>query len=140
MTENCHFIELKRVVAEVGNLTAIEGGRDIPFEIRRIYYITGVPNNVVRGFHAHRKLEQVLVCLNGTVKIRIKTPCHEEIVPLCENSNGLYIGHMVWREMFDFSPGAVLMVMASEHYTEDDYIRDHTAYINEARSYFQNEE
>lgn len=118
----------------MGALTAIEGAQDIPFEVRRVYYETDVPQGVTRGFHSHRQLEQVLLCLHGSIKIRVKTPWEEEVVPLSENSNGLYIGHMVWREMFDFSPGAVLLVLASEHYTEADYIRDEHEYLTEASS------
>ena len=139
MVENCHYIEFKRVSGDVGALTAIEGAREAPFEIQRVYYITGVPEGVTRGFHSHRKLEQVLLCLNGSVKIRVKTPFEEEVVPLQENSKGLYIGHMVWREMFDFTPGAVLMVLASEHYTEEDYIRNYAKYMEEAVPYFKKE-
>ncbi len=139
MVKNCHYIDFKRVRGDVGALTAIEGSGDAPFEIRRVYYITGVPEGVTRGFHSHRELEQVLLCLNGRVKIRIKTPFEEEIIPLQEDSKGLYIGHMVWREMFDFTPGAVLMVLASEHYTEEDYIRDYAKYMEEAIPYFKKE-
>ena len=136
MLKNCRMIPFKRINGSLGALTAVEGGQDVPFEIRRIYYITGVPRNVTRGFHSHQALEQVLLCLNGSVRIRVKTPFEEEIVPLTEDSHGLYIGHMVWREMFDFTPGAVLMVLASEHYTEDDYIRDYETYLEKATSYF----
>lgn len=140
MLKNCGMIPFKRISGSLGSLTAIEGNQDTPFDIKRIYYITGVPKDAIRGFHSHRKLEQVLLCLNGSVKIRIKTPFEEEIVELNENSCGLYIGHMVWREMFAFSPGAVLMVMASEHYTEDDYIRDYETYLDEAAAYFRRRE
>lgn len=141
MLKNCRMISFKRISGPLGFLTAIEGNQETPFDIKRIYYITGVPGDVTRGFHSHRKLEQVLLCLNGSVKIRVKTPFEEEIVTLNEDSCGLYIGHMVWREMFDFTPGAVLMVMASEHYNEDDYIRDYEAYLDEAVPYFtRNEE
>ncbi len=136
MLTNCCMIPFKRISGSLGSLTAIEGNQDVPFDIKRIYYITGVPGDVTRGFHSHRKLEQVLLCLNGSVKIRVKTPFDEEVVALNEDSCGLYISHMVWREMFDFTPGAVLMVMASAHYTEDDYIRDYEAYLNEAVPYF----
>jgi hypothetical protein len=94
MVKNCHYIDFKRVRGDVGALTAIEGSGDAPFEIRRVYYITGVPEGVTRGFHSHRELEQVLLCQNGRVKIRIKTPFEEEIIPLQEDSKGLYIGHM----------------------------------------------
>lgn len=134
MVQNCRMIAFKRIVGASGALTAIEGVQDIPFEVRRVYYITDVPGGVARGFHSHRQLEQVLLCLHGNMKIRVKTLCEEEVIPLSENSEGLYIGHMVWREMFDFSPGAVLLVLASEHYTEADYIRDEQKYLAEARS------
>lgn len=137
MLTNCHMIQLKRIGGDLGALTALEGAREVPFDIKRVYYITDVPENVTRGFHSHRKLEQVLLCLHGSVKIRVKTPLEEEVIPLKEDSEGLYIGHMVWREMFDFTPGAVLMVLASEHYTEDDYIRDYEKYMNEAVPYFE---
>lgn len=139
MLKNCHMVQFKRISGDLGALTAIEGAQEVPFEVKRVYYITNVPGDETRGFHSHRSLEQVLLCLHGTVKIRVKTPFAEEIVPLEENSEGLYIGHMVWREMFDFSPGAVLLVLASEHYTEDDYIRDYNDYIKEAAPYFTRE-
>lgn len=131
------MVDLKRIQGELGALTAVEGAGDVPFEIRRIYYITCVPQNVTRGFHSHRHLEQVLICVNGEIKIRVKTPYEEEIVQLRDNSKGLYIGNMVWREMFDFTPGAVLLVLASEHYSEDDYIRDYSTYEKEAVKYFE---
>lgn len=136
MIQNCRMTDFKRISSGQGALTAIEGEQDIPFTVHRVYYITDVASDVVRGFHAHRQLEQVLLCLHGSVKIRTKTPYEEEVVALSENSKGLYIGHMVWREMFDFTPGAVLMVLASEHYTEDDYIRDYQQYAEEAILYF----
>lgn len=130
------MLRFKRTGGTLGSLTAIEGGQDAPFNIKRIYYITDVPGDVTRGFHSHRKLEQVLLCLYGSVKIRVKTPFEEEVIRLKEDSRGLYIGHMVWREMFDFSSGAVLMVLASEHYDERDYIRSYQAYLAEAVPYF----
>ena len=130
------MIRFRDIHGPLGHLTPIEAGEDVPFDVRRIYYITGVPGGVTRGFHSHRQLEQVLICLNGSVKIRIKTPHEEQIVELNDPAEGLYIGHMVWREMFDFSEQAVLMVLASEHYTESDYIRDYIAYEEEAIPYF----
>jgi len=133
---NCKSITIPEFSGALGQLNAIEGGLDIPFEVKRVYYITGVPEGVTRGFHSHRELEQVLLCLNGNVKIRLKTPFDEEIVELNNPSQGLFIGHMIWREMFDFSPGTVLMVLASEHYTEADYIRDYAEYEQEAVNYF----
>lgn len=83
------------------------------------------------------KLEQVLLCVNGSVKIRLKTPTAEESVTLDDPSKGLCIGHMIWREMYDFAEGAVLLVLASQHYTEADYIRDYGQYLQEAEVYFK---
>lgn len=130
------MIKMPAFASEKGQLNAIEAERDVPFPIRRVYYITGVPEKDSRGFHSHRKLEQLLLCVNGSVKIRVKTPFDEEVVTLNDPTNGLYIGHMIWREMFDFSRGAVLLVLASEHYTESDYIRDYQQYLQEATVYF----
>lgn len=132
------MISLPNFDGELGMLVPIEAEQDIPFPIRRVYYITNVPQNAHRGFHSHRALEQVLICVHGSVKIKIKTPSEEQIVLLDNPTTGLYIGHMIWREMFDFSDGAVLMVLASEHYNEDDYIRDYSIYLPEAKKYFSN--
>lgn len=133
---NIKMIRFKKIGNDVGHLTPVEGELDIPFSIRRVYYITCVPNGVTRGFHSHRSLEQVLICLSGSVKVRVQTPFEEQVIQLGDSAEGLYIGHMVWREMFDFSEGTVLMVLASEHYSESDYIRDYKIYEKEAVAYF----
>lgn len=129
---NCSLIKFKDIIDKYGHLTPIESKLDIPFEIKRIYYITNVEQGVIRGFHSHRKLHQVLICLNGSVKIKTKNPNEEEINELNDPSIGLYIGPYVWREMFDFSEGSVLLVLASEYYDEDDYIRNYDFYLDEA--------
>lgn len=121
---------------ENGLLVAIEGERDIPFNIKRIYYIYGVPSHVERGFHSHKKLHQVLICVHGSVKVKVKNQENEEVFILQNPSEGLYIGNMVWREMFDFSEGAVLLALASEYYTEEDYIRDIEIYDKESTLFF----
>lgn len=139
MISNCRMLEFKRFSGNLGALTAVEGERDIPFPVRRVYYITDVPGDATRGFHAHQALEQVLICLHGTIKIRVKTPFEEDTITLSENSTGLYIGNMIWREMFDFTPGAVLMVLASDYYSEDEYIRNYKEYLREATTYFGGE-
>lgn len=113
-----------------GKLVALEGNsKDIPFNIKRVYYIYEVDEKVRRGFHSHKSLEQILICVHGTVKILIKNPEEEKIVILNNPSEGLYIGPNTWREMYDFEDGAVLLVLASEHYNEADYIRDYDEYV-----------
>lgn len=133
---NTGLIKFKDIIDRYGHLTPIESKIDIPFEIKRIYYITGVEQGVTRGFHSHRKLHQVLICVNGSVKIRVKNPKEEEVVELNNPSVGLYIGPLVWREMFDFSEGSVLLVLASEYYDEGDYIRNYDFYLEEAKRHF----
>lgn len=113
---------------EYGKLIAIEGNEDIPFEIKRVYYIYDVDGDVRRGFHSHKNLKQVLICVHGSVKILLKTPKEEKTIVLDDPAKGLYIGSNVWREMYDFEDGAVLLVLASEHYDENDYIRDYNVF------------
>lgn len=112
-----------------GKLNPIEGGVDIPFDIKRVYYIYDVQSDVVRGFHSHRKLHQVLIALGGSIKIRLKTPNEEVVYKLDNPSEGLYIGPNIWREMFDFSVGSTLLVLASQPYDESDYIRNYDNFI-----------
>ncbi|MBU3213959.1 FdtA/QdtA family cupin domain-containing protein [Clostridium estertheticum] len=133
---NCALIKFKDIIDKYGHLTPIESKIDTPFEIKRIYYITKVEEGITRGFHSHRKLHQVLICLNGSVKIRVKNPKEEEIFELNDPSVGLYIGPSIWREMFDFTEGSVLLVLASDHYDENDYIRNYDFYLEEAKKLF----
>lgn len=111
-----------------GKLIALEENKDIPFDIRRIYYIYDVEPGVRRGFHSHKNLEQVLICVHGSVKILLKTPEYEEIIILDDPKKGLFIGPDLWREMYDFNDGAVLLVLANDYYDENDYIRDYDEY------------
>jgi dTDP-4-dehydrorhamnose 3,5-epimerase-like enzyme len=133
---NTGLIKFKKINDKYGNLTPIESKIDIPFEIKRIYYITQVESEITRGYHSHRKLHQVLICVNGSAKIRIKNPKEEEVIELNDSSIGLYIGPMIWREMFDFTEGCVLLVLASEYYDEKDYIRNYDFYLDEAIKFF----
>jgi len=120
-----------------GKLIALEQHDEIPFSIKRVYYIFDVDGEIRRGFHSHIDLQQMLICVHGSVKILTKTPYEEETVELNDPSQGLYIGPMVWREMYDFTPGAVLLVLASMHYDESDYIRDYQNYVLLAKDYFR---
>ena len=114
---------------ERGQLVSLEEYNDIPFSIKRVYYMYDTEKGVVRGKHAHKKLEQILVCIHGKCKIRLDNGREKKIVPLEKPYEGLYIPNNMWREMFDFSTDAVLLVFASEIYDEADYIRDYDKFI-----------
>lgn len=114
---------------ERGQLIALEEFNDIPFRIKRVYYMYETVKGVTRGKHAHKKLEQILVCVHGSCKIRLDNGKEKKIVVLEKPYEGLYVANNMWREMFDFSPDAVLMVFASEIYDESDYIRDYDEFL-----------
>jgi dTDP-4-dehydrorhamnose 3,5-epimerase-like enzyme len=108
-----------------GPLVAIEALQDIPFEIKRVYYIFGTREDVRRGLHAHKKLQQVLICVHGSCTILLDNGAEREEIILNNPTQGLFVDRMIWREMYNFSSDAVLLVLASEHYNEEDYIRDY---------------
>lgn len=135
--KNVYKVDFKANVSTFGNLVPIESMQSIPFSVNRVYYIYGVPNGMKRGFHSHINLQQVLICVSGSVKILTKTPFEEEVITLDSPLKGLYIGPMIWREMYEFSDDAVLLVLASEHYTETDYIRDYSKFEILANEYFK---
>ena len=128
--KNCRIINFKKIGnRNIGFLTALEENREIPFSIRRIYYVYDVPEEIKRGFHAHKRLEQILICLSGSVKIKVDNGNEKRIFELSDPSKGLYIGPGIWREMYDFSQSTVLLVLASEYYNEEDYIRDYKEFL-----------
>lgn len=112
-----------------GSLVSLEELKNIPFPIKRVYYIFGTQPNVVRGKHAHTKLNQVLIAVSGTCKVRNFDGKNEQVFVLDTPTKGLYIGQLVWREMYDFSTDCVLMVLADEYYAEDEYIRDYETFL-----------
>ena len=112
-----------------GMLVALEEMKDIPFDIKRVYYMYDTIEGVRRGFHAHKCLEQILIPIHGTCKIHLDDGFTTEEVVLDKPYEGLYISNNMWREMYDFSPDAVLMVLASEFYDEKDYIRDYDEFL-----------
>lgn len=128
--KNCRIINFKKIGnSNVGFLIALEGNRQIPFDIKRIYYIHNVPKEIKRGFHAHKRLEQVLICVNGNVKIKADDGNEKKIIELNNPNKGLYIGPGVWHEMYDFTQNSVLLVLASDYYDESDYIRDYAEFL-----------
>lgn len=113
-----------------GMLVALEEFKDIPFSVKRVYYLYNTKRGIVRGYHAHKTLEQILICIHGSCKIRLDNGQEKEVIPLSDPCEGLYVGPGMWREMFDFSPDAVLLVLASELYDEGDYIRDYGEFLD----------
>lgn len=118
---------------ERGMLVALEEYNDIPFLIKRVYYMYDTKEGVHRGFHAHRNLEQILVCIHGSCKIKLDNGEERKIVALEKPYEGLYVPSYLWHEMYDFSPDAVLLVLASDVYREEDYIRDYDEFLRNVR-------
>lgn len=112
-----------------GQLVALEELKDIPFKIKRVYYMYDTAEGVTRGYHAHKQLEQILICIHGSCKILLDNGREKKVVPLEKPYEGLYVENNMWREMYDFSPDAVLLVLASELYDESDYIRDYEEFL-----------
>ena len=111
-----------------GSLIAIEQSQTIPFDIKRVYYIFGTQPNVARGFHAHRALSQLLVCVSGSCDVILDNGVQRETMTLDRPDKGLLVESMIWREMHRFSDDCVLLVLASNNYSEDDYIRDYSEF------------
>jgi len=133
----CPILQFGDLGDERGKLVVIEGGQSIPFDIKRIFYIYGSDATVIRGQHANRNSEFVLVNVSGQSKVRITDGTEEFIVELNKPMMGVYIPKMIWKDMYDFSSDSVLLVLASTHYDAKEYIRDYNDYIeimkNEAK-------
>lgn len=120
------MLEFRETGDERGQLVVVEGMEDIPFEIKRVFYIYGSDSTVVRGQHANRRTEFVLINVAGNSKVRVKDgKGNEGIFLLNRPHTGIYLPNMVWKEMYDFSEDSVLLVLASEHYDEGEYIRNY---------------
>lgn len=120
---NCILYRFPKIQDRRGNLTFIEGAKHIPFNIKRIYYLYDVPGGSKRGGHAHKNLNQILIALSGSFDVMLYDGKEKKMVHLNSPQQGLIIVPMVWREIINFSSGAVCLVLASEHYSEDDYFR-----------------
>jgi hypothetical protein len=127
---DCKIIELPKVADARGNLTFIEGSRHIPFDIKRVYYLYDVPGGAERGGHAHKGLHQLIVAMSGSFDIILDDGKNKKRIHLNRSYYGLYICPMIWREMDNFSSGAVCLVLASNFYDEADYYRDYKAFQN----------
>ncbi|MCO4781906.1 MAG: WxcM-like domain-containing protein [Candidatus Cloacimonetes bacterium] len=126
------WYDLQLLGDDRGSLVAIESTKTIPFETKRVYYIFNTKAGIRRGFHAHKELKQAMVCVSGSCKIELDDGQVKEIAQLDASPKALAIDPMIWHEMYDFSEDCVLIVLASEHYDESDYIRNYDSFIKEA--------
>lgn len=117
---------------ERGQMIVIEGGVDIPFDIKRMFYIYGSDTSVIRGQHANRESEFILINVHGTSKVKLRDGEEEMTISLDAPMKGIYIPKMIWKDMYDFSEDSVLLVLASTHYIAEEYVRDYDSYVSEA--------
>ena len=127
------LIELPRINDHRGNLTFIESGRHIPFEIKRTYYLYDVPGGSARAGHGHKALHQLMIAMSGSFDITLDDGFEKKVISLNRSYSGLYIPPMMWRDLDNFSSGAVCMVLASTFYDEGDYFRNYDDFLRAAR-------
>ena len=131
--DNCKLIDLPKIGEPRGNLTFVEGGRHVPFDIKRVYYLYDVPGGAERGGHAHRDLHQLIVAMSGSFDIVLDDGHTKMRYHLNRSYYGLYVCPMIWREMDNFSSGAVCLVLASNLYDESDYYRDYDEFMMDVK-------
>jgi len=125
----CKIIELPKISDPRGNLTFVEGGSHIPFDIKRVYYLYDVPGGAERGGHGHKELSQLIIAMSGSFDVILDDGHEEKRIHLNRSYYGLYVCPMIWRELDNFSSGSVCMVLASNLYNENDYYRDYNDYL-----------
>ena len=125
----CRIIDLPKIADPRGNLTFIEGGRHVPFEIRRVYYLYDTPGGAERGGHAHKDLHQLIVAMSGSFDVVLDDGAQKKRFHLNRSYYGLYVCPMIWRELDNFSSGSVCMVLASNLYDEADYYREYSEFL-----------
>lgn len=132
--KHCKIIELPKISDPRGNLTFIEGGgRHIPFDIKRVYYLYDVPGGADRGGHGHKALHQLIIAMSGSFDVVLDDGYEKKRFHLNRSYNGLYVCPMIWRELDNFSSGSVCMVLASNLYDEEDYYRDYDSFTKAVR-------
>ena len=128
--KDCKIIDLPKIAEPRGNLSFIEGGRHIPFDIKRVYYLYDVPGGAERGGHAHKDLHQLIIAMSGSFDITLDDGREKKTFHLARSYYGLYVCPMIWREMDNFSSGAVCLCLASNFYDESDYYRDYSDFMS----------
>lgn len=127
--ELCKLLNFNEKGDERGKLVIVEGGIDVPFEIKRLFYIYGSDKDVVRGKHANRDSEFVLINVSGSSKVMVTDGKEKQVIQLTKPRQGVYLPKMVWKEMYDFSEDSVLLVLASTHYDGNEYIRTYDEFL-----------
>ncbi len=131
--KDCVIIDLPKIYDPRGNLTFIEGGNHVPFDIKRVYYLYDVPGGSERGGHAHKALNQLIIAMSGSFDVVLDDGHEKTRFHLNRSYYGLYVCPMMWRELDNFSSGSVCMVLASNTYDESDYYRDYETYITDVK-------
>jgi len=134
MLVDCKLIDVPKIPDPRGNLSFIEGGVHIPFDIKRVYYLYDVPGGSDRGSHAHKNLHQFIIAMSGSFDVILDDGIEKRRFHLNRSYFGLYVSPMMWRDLDNFSSGAVCMVLASERYDESDYIRDNAEFLKLTQS------
>lgn len=127
---DCVILPLSKIHNRAGNITIIQGKKDIPFEVKRIYYLYDIPGGEDRGGHAHKELHQLIVAASGSFNVMLDDGQNKKIVTLNRPNYGLMVVPGIWRELFEFSSGAICLVLASHKYDNNDYIRNYEQFIN----------
>lgn len=125
----CRLVDLPKITDPRGNLTFIEAGTHIPFDIQRVYYLYDVPGGAERGGHAHKDLQQLIIAMSGSFDVLLDDGINKKRVHLNRSYSGLYVCPMIWRELDNFSSGSVCVVLASNKYDEEDYYRDYADFM-----------
>jgi len=133
MIDDCITIKFPIIEDNRGNLTFIENSNHIPFDIKRVYYLSDIPKGSERGGHAHKKLKQIIIAVSGSFDVVIDDGSNQKTINLCQSNEGLLIVPMIWRELKNFSMGAVCLVLASDFFLESDYYRDKENFIEDKR-------
>jgi hypothetical protein len=128
--DDCKIIQLSKHHRPQGNLTVVENGKDVPFDVKRVYYLYDVPGGATRGGHAHRELSQLLVAVSGCFSVMLDDGHNQRVFQLNRSNVGIYIAPGIWRVLDDFSSGSVCLVLASEKYDASDYINDYDEFVS----------
>jgi hypothetical protein len=131
---NCSIIPLRKIHNRAGNITIVEGKKDVPFPIKRIYYLYDIPSGETRGGHAHKNLYQLIIAVSGSFDVLLDDGKNKKVVTLNRPDYALMVVPRIWRDLFEFSSGAVCLVLASRKYEENDYLKNYDEFLEYLKS------